>query len=68
MKVLAFGEVLWDVYTNSAHLGGASMNFAAHFKKCGGESWLVTAVGNDQTGEKAVEEIENHLKNVVVKV
>ncbi len=58
MKVLAFGEVLWDVYTNSAHLGGASMNFAAHFKKCGGESWLVTAVGNDQTGEKAVEEIE----------
>ena len=58
MKVLAFGEVLWDVYTNSAHLGGASMNFAAHFKKCGGDAWIVTAVGNDQLGEKAVGEIE----------
>ena len=58
MKVLAFGEVLWDVYINSAHLGGASMNFAAHFKKCGGESWIVTAVGDDPMGKKAVGEIE----------
>ena len=54
MKVLAFGEVLWDVYTNSEHLGGASMNFAAHFKKCGGESWIATAVGDDNMGKKAV--------------
>lgn len=57
MKALAFGEVLWDVYTTDAYLGGATMNFAAHFKKCGGESWIVTAVGNDSMGKKTVEEI-----------
>lgn len=58
LKVLAFGEVLWDIYEDSEHIGGASLNFAAHFKKCGGEAWLVTAVGNDLLGKKAVEVIE----------
>jgi len=58
MKVLAFGEVLWDVYANKAYLGGATMNFAAHFKKCGGNSWIVTAVGTDSMGERTIEEIK----------
>ncbi len=59
MKVLAFGEVLWDVYENSKHIGGAPLNFAAHFKKCGGESWIITAVGNDSLGKETLCEIEN---------
>lgn len=54
MKLLVFGEVLWDVYTNSEHLGGAPMNFAAHCKKCGGEAWIVTAIGNDAMGKRTV--------------
>ncbi len=58
MKVLAFGEVLWDIYSNSEHIGGAPLNFAAHFKKCGGKSWIITAVGNDSLGINAVDEIE----------
>ena len=59
MKVLSFGEVLWDVYPNSAHLGGAPLNFSAHFKKCGGNSWIITAVGDDVLGRKTVSEIKN---------
>lgn len=59
MKVLSFGEVLWDVYANSKHLGGAPFNFAAHFKKCGGESWLISAVGNDDLGKETLDSIEN---------
>lgn len=58
MKLLAFGEVLWDIYTNSEHLGGAPMNFSAHCKKCGGDVWIVTAVGNDDMGKRTVCEIE----------
>lgn len=58
IKVLAFGEVLWDVYKNSKHLGGAPMNFSAHFKKCGGEAWILTAVGDDMLGRETVCEIE----------
>ncbi len=58
MRVLSFGEVLWDVFSDSEYLGGAPLNFAAHFKKCGGESWIVTAVGNDNLGKKTIFEIE----------
>lgn len=57
MKVLAFGEVLWDVYPDSAHIGGAPLNFAAHFKKCGGDSAIITAVGKDELGDKTIAEI-----------
>ena len=58
MNALVFGEVLWDVYSNSKHLGGAPLNFASHFKKNGGESWIITAVGNDFLGHQTVDEIE----------
>ena len=57
MKVLAFGEVLWDVYPDSEHIGGAPLNFAAHFRKCGGDSSIITAVGKDKLGDKTVAEI-----------
>lgn len=58
MKVLAFGEVLWDVYENDEYIGGAPMNFAAHCKKCGADSYLVTAVGKDSLGKRTLDEIQ----------
>lgn len=58
MKVLSFGEVLWDVYPNEKCLGGAPLNFAAHFKKCGGEAWIITGVGNEALGTETVSEIK----------
>ena len=30
MKLLSFGEVLWDVYPEDRFIGGAPLNFAAH--------------------------------------
>ena len=35
------------------------MNFAAHFVKLGGNSWLVSAVGNDEYGTAAIEKLKN---------
>ena len=64
MKALAFGEVLWDIYPIARYLGGASLNFAAHFKKCGGQSFINTAVGDDDFGKAAIAEIQNLLDNV----
>ncbi len=56
MKVLAFGEILWDIIEGENHLGGAPFNFAAHVVKCGGESAIISAVGDDQLGKLAIEE------------
>lgn len=57
VNALAFGEVLWDVYPEERCLGGATMNFAAHFKKCGGKAWIVTSVGEDLLGKEVVDRI-----------
>ena len=31
MKLLSFGEIIWDVYPDEKYLGGAPLNFAAHY-------------------------------------
>jgi fructokinase len=51
----AIGEMLWDVYPDAAHFGGAPANFAAHAASLGAESWMVSAVGMDDLGEKALQ-------------
>ena len=58
MKILSFGEVLWDVYPDGAVLGGAPLNFAAHTSIQGAESYLISAVGNDELGRKTLEEVK----------
>ena len=54
MKVLAFGEVLWDFINGDKYFGGAPLNFAAHVIKSGGESAIVTALGDDKFGDDAL--------------
>lgn len=56
MKILSFGEILWDVFPNEKRIGGAPFNFAAHAARLGAESYLVSCVGNDENGEDAVAE------------
>lgn len=58
MKLLAFGEILWDIYPNEKFMGGAPFNFAAHFSKCGGSSWISTAVGKDKLGCELIKRVE----------
>ena len=35
MKVLSYGELLWDVYPEKRVIGGAALNFSAHLQKNG---------------------------------
>ncbi|MFT6136024.1 MAG: fructokinase [Cyclobacteriaceae bacterium] len=56
-RVLSFGEILWDLIDEEAHLGGAPLNFAAHVKKCGCDSAILSCLGNDRLGEKAFDEV-----------
>ena len=58
MKLLTFGEILFDKFEDTYTLGGAPLNTAAHFKQLGGESAIISAVGNDELGRRAFQEIE----------
>ena len=53
MKILSFGEIIWDVYPDKKCIGGAPLNFSAHVAKNGGKSFLVSCVGNDDLGVQA---------------
>ena len=55
--LVGLGEVLWDVYPDAAHFGGAPANFACHAASLGAESWMVSSVGTDELGERAVEKL-----------
>lgn len=59
MKVLSFGEILWDIYDDKSVIGGAPFNFAAHCVKNGGEAYLLSAVGKDALADEALSEIKN---------
>ncbi len=55
MRIVAIGEILWDVFPGSEHLGGAVFNLAAHARRLGHEVFFVSAVGEDERGHKARE-------------
>ena len=58
MKALVFGEILWDIYHDEKFIGGAALNFAAHFSRCGGKAYMLSAVGRDSLADESIYRIE----------
>jgi len=58
VKALLFGEILWDIINSKPYIGGAPFNLAAHLAKMGLQSTLISSVGNDTLGRKALKEAE----------
>jgi fructokinase len=55
VKIISIGEVLWDVFGDQEHLGGASFNFSAHLSKLGHEVAFISAIGNDIRGQRILD-------------
>lgn len=60
LRVLCFGEVLWDCLPQGRCLGGAPLNVAFHLRKLGIESYIVSAVGADELGDEALASLRNN--------
>lgn len=56
-NIVGLGEVLWDVFPDAAHFGGAPANFACHAAAFGTEAWVVSAVGTDELGDRALKSL-----------
>ncbi len=54
LRVVAIGEVLWDLLPDGRQLGGAPANFIQHAHALGADAVLVSRVGNDDLGREAV--------------
>jgi len=61
--VVGLGETLWDVFPDGAHLGGAPLNFscsAAELAQSHARVFIVSSVGNDELGRRAVDSLTEH--------
>lgn len=58
--LVGIGEVLWDVYPDAARFGGAPANFACHAEALGADAVLISAVGVDELGDRALETLKQH--------
>ena len=52
--IICFGEILFDVYPTDAFIGGAPLNFAAHLARHGESAMMLSALGEDELGAKAL--------------
>ena len=59
MLVCSVGEVLWDVFSDKERFGGAALNFCAHLQRLGHRSILLSAVGKDERGRMALEQMRS---------
>jgi fructokinase len=58
--IVGLGEVLWDVFPDEARFGGAPANFASHAAMLGAEAYIVSQVGDDELGRKAIAALAQH--------
>jgi fructokinase len=56
-RVVSWGEVLWDEYPDGARLGGAPANLAYHLATLGRPVTLISRVGADERGRRAIADL-----------
>ncbi|RED46041.1 carbohydrate kinase family protein [Seonamhaeicola aphaedonensis] len=69
-KVVCFGEVLWDIFPNGEkQIGGAPLNVALRFNAFENEVTMISAIGNDDNGNKLFEYLkENGLDTSYIQI
>ena len=57
MKIMAIGEIIFDIFNCEAEIGGAPLNFCAHCSMLGAESALISATGRDELAYEAIKHL-----------
>ena len=55
--LVCWGELLWDLFPDGPRLGGTAANVAYHAAQLGQSVALVSRVGNDELGARAISEL-----------
>lgn len=67
-SVVIWGEVLWDRLPGGDKLGGAPSNVAFHLGQAGGRARLVTRVGDDAWGRRAIAKLATVVDTSLVQI
>jgi fructokinase len=57
-KIVAFGEVVWDILPNGKVLGGTPSNLVYRCNSFNEQGFLLSRVGNDDLGIEAIEKLK----------
>ena len=56
-KIVAFGELVWDVFHDGKQLGGAPVNLVYRVNSLGDEGFLLSRIGADDLGAEAIAQL-----------
>ncbi|MCC9070718.1 carbohydrate kinase [Flavobacterium sp. F-65] len=59
LKVVSYGEVLWDVFDNEKKIGGAPLNVALRMKALGCDVAMISCVGDDADGIAIMDHVKS---------
>jgi fructokinase len=68
-KIVAFGEVVWDILPGSKMLGGTPVNMVFRCNSFGEKGFLLSRLGYDNSGHEALDKLEElgiSVKNVQI--
>ncbi|MBT3384933.1 MAG: hypothetical protein HN778_12675 [Prolixibacteraceae bacterium] len=57
-KIVAFGEVVWDILPNGKVLGGTPSNMVFRCNSFGDEGFLLSRIGDDELGQAALQRLK----------
>ena len=66
--VVIWGELLWDRFPTGEKLGGAPANVAWHLAQAGGWAQLVTRVGDDADGRRAIAQLDGLVDTSLIQI
>lgn len=66
--VVVWGEVLWDRFPDGAQLGGAPANVAWHLGQARGWAQLVSRVGDDEDGHRAIARLSECVDTSLIQI
>lgn len=66
--IVIWGELLWDRFPDGDRLGGAPANVAWHLGQVGAWPQLVTRVGDDDDGRRAIETLAELIDTELVQI
>lgn len=58
-KVVAFGEVVWDILPKEKVLGGTPSNLVFRFNSLDEKGFLLSRVGDDELGREAIDKLKD---------
>ncbi len=59
IKVVCYGEVLWDFFSDGKQIGGAPFNVARQLANFNFDSKLISAIGNDDLGIELMDKLKS---------